>query len=290
MKTKLSFLLTFVSFYISLAQAPTIEGDTMLCPNTNGTAGIITDQAYDTYQWYYKYWFTEDPYVAIEGANGPAFTYDWYTYDQALLKVVVTLNGQTFESNTIQIDSYAWVGLTTGFSDAPNISINPENGNVRLCAGTTFTLEVFQPYSTNIRWYRNDVLLEGENSMTLQIHEPGVYHVVASPSFCPDNVSSSAGTPTIVEIDNTCELGVNPVAKSDFKIFPNPATDHLTISIAENAIDKIEIYSMTGQLLTAHQGSGQKTINIDVNGFSSGIYLLKVEAEGKNENIMFMKR
>src|SRR6478672_5674323 len=117
MKTILLFLFTGVFAISATAQAPTISGDTMLCPNTSGTASITTDMPYDSYQWYWRYWFTSDPFVAISGADAASFTYDWFTYDQAQLKVVVTLNGQTYESNVIQIDSYAWVGLTVGFEN-----------------------------------------------------------------------------------------------------------------------------------------------------------------------------
>jgi len=36
--------------------------------------------------------------MEIAGANGASFTYDWDSYDQKLIKVVVTRNGDTFES------------------------------------------------------------------------------------------------------------------------------------------------------------------------------------------------
>jgi len=124
MKTKLLSLLLFCGFQFGFAQTPVITGDLILCPNTSGTAVITGDVTYDSYTWYAKYWFTNDDFVEITGANGASFTYDWDSYDQKLIKVVVTRNGDTFESNELQIDSYNWAGMTTMYdSSKPNIFI-----------------------------------------------------------------------------------------------------------------------------------------------------------------------
>src|SRR5690606_14364282 len=115
MKLKLSFLLMFLSLSQLFGQAPVISGDTMMCPYTNGTASVVGSQTYDSYQWYFKYWFLSDEFQPIEGATNSAFTYDWMTYDQAVFKVEVTLGGQTYTSNEIQIDSYNWVPMSVSF-------------------------------------------------------------------------------------------------------------------------------------------------------------------------------
>jgi hypothetical protein len=284
MKTILPFIFAVLLFSTAYPQAPVITGDLLLCPNTNGIASITTDQVYDSYQWYWKYWFDDEPYVPIPNADGPSFTYDWLTYDQALLKVVVTLNGETYESNAIQIDSYAWVGLTVGFGDAPNISIDPETGAVNLCEGTAFTIEVFMPYE-HVQWYKDGAPIDGANSMQLQVTEAGSYHVVASPAFCPDSTDSTEGLPIVVQIDSNCGLGVGHHDGLQIDFYPNPVKDMMVLSSAI-LLENIAIYDITGQRVQEFAATSQ----INLSGLASGMYFLKVESGDKTAIVKVIKQ
>lgn len=288
MKTTLLFLFAGLLTITASAQAPTITGDLLLCPDTSGTASITTNQVYDSYQWHWKYWFTADPYVPISGANGPSFTYDWNTYDQALLKVVVTLNGQTYESNVLQIDSYAWVGLTMGYQDEPddNIEFDPNSGNLMLCAGTGFTISVYMPY-TVVQWYRNGIAIPGATSMELHVTEAGSYHVVAAPGFCPNSTDSTEGLPIVVAIDNNCNLGVVHPDTDLFTFYPNPVSGQLHFS-AQSPVETLTVFNMTGQKVFAAEPAtalGQA----DLSSLASGIYVLEANSNGKTQQFKIIK-
>jgi hypothetical protein len=288
MKTALHFLFMGLFVISANAQAPTIAGDLLLCPNTTGTASTTTNMAYDTYQWYWKYWFTPDPYVAIAGADDESFTYDWNTYDQALLKLVVTLDGETYESNVLQIDSYAWVGLTMGYQDEPddNIEFDPDSGNLMLCAGTGFTISVYMPY-TVVQWYRNGIPIPGATSMELHVTEAGSYHVVASPGFCPNSTSSTEGLPIVVAIDNNCELGIENPEINLFSSYPNPVSGLLHFT-AQSPVETLTIFNMTGQRVLAlypEVVSG----DADLSALASGMYLLEVRSNGKTQRLKIIK-
>jgi hypothetical protein len=71
-----------------------------------------------------------DDFVAIEGATESTFTYDWYTYDQALLKVIATLDGVDYESNIIQIDSWAWLPIYFMYELTPDVTFDPETETI----------------------------------------------------------------------------------------------------------------------------------------------------------------
>ena len=284
MRTTLLFLLT--GFFSVLSAQPTIEGDTMLCPDTSGTASITNNQVYDTYQWYWRYWFTSDPFVAIPGADGPSFTYDWLTYDQAQLKVVVTLDGETFESNVIQIDSYAWVGLTVGFENTDNVSINPENGNVMLCAGTGFTIQTYMPY-TLVQWYKDGIEISGANQMELHVTEPGSYYVVAAPEFCPDATSSTQGLPIIVEIDNDCNLGLDDPRLQLLSFYPNPVNGQLHFD-SRAAIQELTVYDITGKKVWSDRFNTISGI-ADLTRLASGMYVLEASAAGLTQRYKIIK-
>jgi hypothetical protein len=286
MKTTLSFLFLLCCVTFGFAQTPEIQGDLLLCPNTNGTATITNDIGYDSYTWYYKYWFLSDDYVAIEGQDGPSFTYDWYTYDQALIKVVVTLNGDTFESNAIQIDSYAWTSMTTGFENTDNVTID-NNGNLLLCEGTAFTVQVFDPYSANIQWYKDGEAIEGANSQNLEIDAEGTYYVVAAPPFCPDSSSSSEGLPFVISMNADCQLSVQNPNSIEVSLLPNPAKDFLAIN-ARQAVDMVNIYTTTGQLVVS-QKIGSTTGKVAIAGLASGVYIAEVTANGASRKIKIVK-
>lgn len=219
MKKFLLIIICFVSF-LAKAQAPVIEGDTMLCPNTNGTVSITSGGPYDTYQWYSKYWFSSDEYEPIDGATASSFTYDWYTYDQSLFKVVVTQGASTYESNTIQIDSYTWVGITIMHDyDENEVVFDPENGFM-ICDGATITNTLGMPF-TVAQWYKNGQPIEGATEATYIITEPGTYYAVAAPAVCPNSTST---TLPITVVPNPDCGPVNPtpvVIEGDLMLCPN---------------------------------------------------------------------
>lgn len=204
MKTTLFSLFFLLCAWAVGAQAPVIEGDLILCPYTNGTATITNDETYDTYQWYSKYWFTNDEYVAIEGATSSSFTYDWFTYDQSLFKVVVTKGSETYESNIIQIDSYQWSGLLILNELQGNIHFEFDEETLEqkyvMCHGAKLLQTVLEPYVT-AQWYKDGVAIEGATSLTYTITEPGTYYAIAGVEVCPDATSKSPDV-TVVYSEN----------------------------------------------------------------------------------------
>lgn len=290
MKRILLLILCFVGLGSASAQNPQITGDLLLCPWTNGTA-TVTNPIYDSYQWYSKYWFTSDPYVPIDGATQSSFTYDWYTYDQSLFKVVATLNGITYESNVIQIDSYAWVGFTVGTEMNEFVSINPNNGNVMLCPGGSFTASIFMPYNTHIQWYKNGEAIDGANQMTYLITGPGSYHVEAAPDFCPESSSNNAGLPIVVEVDNNCNLGTTNPREIYSNIYPNPTNDVLLLDLAtDSRFTSYRIIDATGKILVDNELiSGQTTTPINVGHLSDGFYFLQLQGNNHSTVKRFIK-
>lgn len=212
---KLLLFIFCLSSLLTNAQAPTIEGDVLLCPWTDGNASITTDMPYDSYQWYYKYWFEEEePFVPIEGATEASFTYDWYTYDQALLKVVVTLGGETYESNTIQIDSYTWLGIYTITETQGDAVFDPNTEGYVICEGAV-SCTVGSPY-TIVQWYKDGVLIQGATDPEYVITTPGVYYAVAAPGFCPNSTSTTL--PIAVGMAPGCNT---PFIEGDTMLCPN---------------------------------------------------------------------
>lgn len=270
--------------------APVIAGDTMLCPNTNGTATVTNNQTYDTYQWYFKYWFLNDEFQPIEGATSASFTYDWFTYDQALFKLVVTLDGQTYESNTIQIDSWNWTPLTIVSTLGEGITVNPDNGNFMMCEGETVE-NVINEFFVNVQWYKDGQPIEGATQNNYTITEPGSYYATASPSICVNFTNSTATQPIVAALDPECALNVNnPAGNNNITLYPNPATSVINISLPSNtAINHYDVIDITGKtLLSGEVSSASATVNIS--SLAQGSYIVKLTGANTQVTKMVIKQ
>jgi hypothetical protein len=71
-----------------------------------------------------------------------------------------------------------------------------------------------------------------------------------------------------------------------FTIFPNPASDHLTLKFAQNTSKaEIKIYNLLGELRSTSRKSSTES-TIDISDLSSGVYIIEVTTE---KNIMRQK-
>lgn len=95
--------------------------------------------------------------------------------------------------------------------------------------------------------------------------------------------------------DSTFDLGVNidnfiidgTLSNQDFElkniaIYPNPSTGLFTVSTGNKAIDKIEVYDVSGKVvLSADNFSGVNSQStLDLRNVSGGIYFVKISSEG----------
>lgn len=70
-------------------------------------------------------------------------------------------------------------------------------------------------------------------------------------------------------------LNTQPVTETEFRIFPNPATDLLNIQ-ATSEIEILRIFDANGKLLQEQQSSGGNTLTVDVSNWNSGMYWIQI--------------
>lgn len=287
MKTTLLFVVSIIFGTGLFAQSPTIDGDLMLCPQGEGTAFIVTDQAYDSYQWQWRFAFTSDAFANVSGATESTFTYDAYNYSVTNIRVMVTLDGNTYYSNELLIDSYVFLPIFTITEfDEEVASINPENGNMMLCEGGSFTLTAGMPYNTNVQWYKNGAAINGANEATYTVTGPGEYYVTAAPQVCPDYTDTSL--PTVVEIDTNCNLQVDQPEGLAFTSWPNPVKATLNFT-SSDAVEQLTVYSMTGQRLMQSQPASSAG-TFDLSQLAAGVYVLEAKAEAGSKTVRIVKQ
>ena len=104
--------------------------------------------------------------------------------------------------------------------------------------------------------------------------------------FASSNHPNSALHPKI-EICYGDPNGISDIINDDvLNVFPNPASNQITISNSRFAIESIDVFDMLGQKVYSERPT---TINyqltVDVSSLSSGIYFVKLKA-GKGEKVV----
>ena len=73
----------------------------------------------------------------------------------------------------------------------------------------------------------------------------------------------------------------NSTVKIEAKVYPNPATSYLTLSLSKEGSYKVLLYDNAGILLNEFNVNGIE-YNIPMQSYSAGIYYLNVVSENKN--------
>lgn len=77
------------------------------------------------------------------------------------------------------------------------------------------------------------------------------------------------------DVQLTAVFRQDPEGKVELKVFPNPASDRLTI-VADKNIDEIRLYNLWGQLLYYVDDYNESFHQIRVSGYTEGLYILRV--------------
>lgn len=86
------------------------------------------------------------------------------------------------------------------------------------------------------------------------------------------NVSMLGGNNNVTITVNKKDTGIDGAVANSLQIFPNPAKDEIFIK-SELSIEKVEIYSFTGNLMISENDFHEK---VSISTFPKGIYLLRV--------------
>ncbi|MCZ4409040.1 T9SS type A sorting domain-containing protein [Cryomorphaceae bacterium 1068] len=77
-------------------------------------------------------------------------------------------------------------------------------------------------------------------------------------------------------------LSTNDARGASLSVYPNPASQYVSLESAANEIRTVKILSLLGEVVFEQSYVGQKELSIDVSGFAKGLYLVKVHVS-RNE-------
>ncbi len=159
-------------------------------------------------------------------------------------------------------------------------------GNISNANGIGARVEIYGTFGKKIRDIRSG---EGFRYMSSMNAHFGIglatsisKIIIRWPSGKVDQISNPNINQYIKVVENSTNLKTETIVKSEFTIYPNPASDILNISIKNNApeIKSAQIVDLTGRLIT-----DSKVINniIDIKNLAVGTYILVIQDKAGNK-------
>ena len=76
---------------------------------------------------------------------------------------------------------------------------------------------------------------------------------------------------------------------AEVKIYPNPVRDELTIELLDIAQADVKVFNINGEILYTQLDVTERTLEIDVQDYSQGVYIISVESEAGTFQKKFTK-
>jgi hypothetical protein len=155
----------------------------------------------------------------------------------------------------------------------PEININTTNPEAPVLTAAN---------GTGFKWYKNGTLISSSSSLT--VTSEGSYTVIISANGC-ESVASNA-VAIVITGDHQSML------KSAFQVYPNPASDRITLSLGGFEKDKpvvISIVDMQGRVLEKTTGLGEREVSLDIRHYTSGKYVAWLQQHNTKISRQFIK-
>jgi len=85
-------------------------------------------------------------------------------------------------------------------------------------------------------------------------------------------------------------LGLAKEVQLDFAMYPNPSSDYLVVQLPSGSLKAaISVFDLAGRLMKTSSITSSAN-KVDVQDLSTGMYILKIESEGKTGSKQFIKK
>lgn len=192
-----------------------------------------------------------------------------------------TIGGFTYVPETRILNGLAYANPTGG--SGPGLyNINLSTGGLILDANKWYKVIFYVDYTTNkATWQIPDKNVNGS------------FDIVSVASEAPDEISflaiAAAGNAMsstlkydnyVVSAVNNTTASVDNVVSTKFNIYPNPASDIITITNQENiGVEKISIVDMNGRIVKTQSFTNQSEIQLNISDLRAGVYIFNISTK-----------
>jgi PKD repeat protein len=158
-----------------------------------------------------------------------------------------------------------------------------------LCIGDELTLLAdFGYYMTSNAWYDNDGLIAGQNDTDYTVTLEDTNNFVI---YQHESTGCNTWSDTLTIIADSCDVsGLPEWASGEWMLFPNPASDQLTLQQTGAAATRaaVTVFAVDGTRLLSETATGK--LMIDVSEWNAGMYLIKIQSEASLQTIRLVIR
>jgi hypothetical protein len=217
------------------------------------------------------------PVSASIGSLASGTTYHFRVRAVSFSNVTSYGNDMTFTTLTVIPENTLVTGTVSGVSDTCYNATNTVT-----VAGPDLLFEIMNGGTAtiiagvNIRFLPNTIVHQGGN----------LHGYISTGTYCTGSDAPYAVKETVAEVIQNNEI--NTV----FNIYPNPTTENFTlIQKGEKLYENITVcvYTVHGKKVTTENIIGEKSHEIQFGGMPTGLYFVKVIADGYMETLKLVK-
>lgn len=183
--------------------------------------------------------------------------------------IYITTSGTSGQAMKSTNGGSTFTNIATGLPSIGKFCIKHQSNSVNsLYVGTN--LGVYYLDDTQTTWQAFETNLPNVKVTDLEIN------------YTDNNITAATFGRGVWQSPLPTILGTTEFMLQDIKIFPNPFQSIITIRLGKIIPEKIEITDITGKIMEVKNiFSNESEINLNLNNYTNGVYLVKIMAEGK---------
>jgi len=223
---------------------------------------------------------SDNSHPSLAGSMAAAYTFYTVIYrkDPTLITFNSSLNATTAVTLKNAVKTIVYNNLEDFYVD---VNDNFANFESNLISGTNYQFTNSSTNASNFQWNFGDGTTSNQQNPTHIFTTAGTYHVTLTVTSC-GKTYTKAKEITISTLSNETFKG------DDLKLYPNPSTDFLYVSVSD--LDQVLIFDSLGkQNLPKYHSQGNET-QIDIQHLAKGNYILHISKDNQTENLKFTKK
>ncbi|WP_177764182.1 PKD domain-containing protein [Flavobacterium sp. I3-2] len=223
---------------------------------------------------------SDNSHPSLAGSMAAAYTFYTVIYrkDPTLITFNSSLNATTAATLKNAIKTIVYNNLENFYVDVNDNFANFEFNNT---SGTNFQFTNSSTNASNFQWNFGDGTTSNQQNPTHIFTVAGTYNVTLTVTSC-GKTYTKAKEITISTLSN------DTFAKNQIKLYPNPSTDFLNVSIGN--LNKILIFDIQGKQIETKFITNAEETQIDIQNLAKGNYILQISKDNQTENFKFTKK
>lgn len=199
----------------------------------------------------------------------------------ACIKAATELYGTCSPELHATIDAFYAIGV--GAKDAELTTATFTANDTIVCVPTTVTFTNNSLNATTYKWDFGDGGTATDKNPSHNFTKVGTYTVTLSAT---GSTCTAKSTPVVVKVDDC--TGIKEINASSISVYPNPASDYLTIKSAENIV-AVQVLDMLGKVVISDSEEKRNNIQLNVEDLPAGFYFVKINTAAAQKLVKIVK-